>query len=224
MAAGYAVAWMRYRAEVNNVYGPALAERVRQGRQLFNRGPFEYDDAISIIEYVKTWPDIDRDRVGYLKLSHGGEMLFKIASEYKGLRCGIAVEPAAGEYLAMGRAPAGTPPIPETRANVTDDMLQREQAAARARIDMPVAMERVGRISTPILVMGRTGDNNMPSFRLSYELAREAGKPVEWKAYDHPEHGFIFVTHNARGVYAPDPIQQAIVKDSLDYFNRCLKG
>ena len=28
---------MRYRAEVNNSYGPALKEQSRQGRQLFNR-------------------------------------------------------------------------------------------------------------------------------------------------------------------------------------------
>ena len=31
--AGYAVAWMRYRAEVNNVYGPAMRETARR-RQL----------------------------------------------------------------------------------------------------------------------------------------------------------------------------------------------
>ena len=54
--AGYAVAWMRYRAEVNNSYGAALKETSRQGRQLFNRGPLEYDDAIAIVKYAKTLP------------------------------------------------------------------------------------------------------------------------------------------------------------------------
>ena len=222
--AGYAVAWMRYRAEINNVYGPPLQERTRQGRQLFNRGPFEYDDAIAIIEYVKTLPYVDRERVGYVGLSHGGEMLFKIASEYHGLRCGIANEPAAGEYLAVGPRPPGSPQIPETRMNVTEEMQQREKEAARARIDMNVAMERINRIRMPIFVQGRTGDNNQPVFRLSYELAREAGKQVEWKTYDHAEHGFIFVRRNAQGAYEPDPVQLEVVKDSLAYFDRCLKG
>lgn len=223
LQAGYAVAWMRYRAEVNNTYGPRLEERTRQGRQLFNRGPFEYDDAISIIEHVKTLPYINGDRVGYLGLSHGGEMLFKIASEYHGLRCGIANEPAAGEYLGVGPRPPGGPRIPETRPIVTEQMQEEEKAETRARIDMKVAMDRINRITTPILVQGRTNDDNLPVFRLSYELAREAGKQVEWKTYEHLEHGFVFVRRNEKGVYDPDPVQREVVKDSLAYFDRCLR-
>jgi dienelactone hydrolase len=223
LQAGYAVAWMRYRAEVNNTYGPPLEERTRQGRQLFNRGPFEYDDAISIIKYVKTLPYIDADRVGYLGLSHGGEMLFKIASEYHGLRCGIANEPAAGEYLGVGPRPPGGPRIPETRPVVTEEMQQKEKAETRARIDMKVAMDRINRITMPIFVQGRTNDDNLPVFRLSYELANEAGKRVEWKTYEHLEHGFVFVRRNENGVYDPDPVQRQVVKDSLAYFDRCLR-
>ena len=221
--AGYAVAWMRYRGEVNNSYGPALKETSRQGRQLFNRGPLEYDDAIAIAKYVKTLPYIQPDHVGYLGLSHGGEMAFKIASEYDGLRCMISVEPAAGDYLAVGRRPAGSQPIPETRMNVTQEMQDQEKAETRSRINMPVAMERINRIKTPILVVGRINDNNEPQFRLAYELAKEAGKPVEWKQYEHPQHGFIFVTRNAKGVYDPDPTQKQIVADTIAHFNSCLK-
>jgi dienelactone hydrolase len=103
-------------------------------------------------------------------------------------------------------------------------MLQREKEETRSRIDMKVAMERINAIRMPILVMGRTNDNNMPAFRLSYELAREAGKQVEWKTYSHPEHGFIFVRRNERGEYAPEPVQSEIVKDTIAYFDRCLKG
>lgn len=222
--AGYAVAWMRYRAEINNTYGPPLQERTRQGRQLFNRGPYEYDDAISIVKFVKTLPYINADRVGYLGLSHGGEMLFKIASEYHGLRCGIAVEPASGEYLAVGPRPPGSPQIPETRMDVNEAMLLAEKEETRRRIDMKVAMARINAIQTPIMVMGRTPDNNMPAFRLSYELARDAGKQMEWKTYSHPEHGFIFVRRNEKGMYAPDPVQTEIVKDSLAYFEKCLRA
>ena len=221
--AGYAVAWMRYRAEINNVYGPAIRESTRQGRKMFNRGPFEYDDAIDLITFAKTLPYVDPNRIGYLGLSHGGEMLIKIASEYQGLRCGIAVEPAAGEYLAMGRKPAGSPEIPETRMDVTEAMLLAEKNEARTRIAMPVAMERISRISTPIMVFGRVNDDNMPSFRLAYELAKEAGTQAEWTQYSHAEHGFIFVRRNAKGVYDPDPVQRQSVSDAITYFDRCVK-
>jgi dipeptidyl aminopeptidase/acylaminoacyl peptidase len=82
LAAGYAVAWMRYRAEVDYAYDKIgkLIEDRRQNRQLLNRGPLEYEYVISIIEYVKTLPDIDANRIGYMGMSHGGEMALKIAS------------------------------------------------------------------------------------------------------------------------------------------------
>jgi len=221
--AGYAVAWMRYRAEVNNSYGAALKETSRQGRQLFNRGPLEYDDAIAIVKYAKTLPYINPDRVGYLGLSHGGEMAFKIGSEYDGLRCMIAVEPAAGEYLGVGPRKPGSPRPPETRMNVTQQMMDEELAETRSRTNMTIANERIGRIKTPILLMGRINDDNEPQFRLAYEIGKELGKPFEWKQYEHAEHGFIFVRRNAKGAYEPDPAQRQIVTDTISYFNSCLK-
>ena len=50
---GYAVAWLRYRAEVDYAYDKIgrLIEDKRQGRQLLNRGPLEYEDVISIVEH-----------------------------------------------------------------------------------------------------------------------------------------------------------------------------
>lgn len=225
LKAGYAVAWMRYRAEVNNSYGARLEEKKREGRQIFNRGPLEYDDAISIIKYVKTLPYIDPDRVGYLGLSHGGEMLMKITSEYDGLRAGIAVEPASGDFLARKSPPRkpGEPAPPETFAVNTEEMQKKSTAEARSQMDMSVATERIRSIKTPIMVLGRERDHNQAIFRASYELLREAGKQVEWKSYDHDEHGFIFVRRNEKGVYAPDPTQIQIVNDSIAYFNRYMK-
>jgi dipeptidyl aminopeptidase/acylaminoacyl peptidase len=103
LAAGYATAWMRYRAEVDYAYDKIgkLIESRRQGRQLLNRGPLEYEDAIAVAEYIKTLPFIDPARVGYMGVSHGGEMALKIASEYHGLRAIVASEPAAHEFLRL---------------------------------------------------------------------------------------------------------------------------
>jgi len=135
----------------------------------------------------------------------------------------IAVEPAAGEYLGVGPRPAGSPRPPETRMDVTQQMMDTELAETRARTNMTVAKERIGRIKTPILVIGRINDDNEPQFRLAYEIGKEMGKPFEWKQYSHAEHGFIFVTKNKAGVYAPDPTQRQIVADTITHFNGCLK-
>jgi dienelactone hydrolase len=225
LKAGYAVAWMRYRAEVKEGYGIRLVEGKQEGRQIFNRGPFEYEDAISIIKFVKTLPYIDPDRVGYLGLSHGGEMLMKIASEYNGLRAGIATEPASIDYLARRPQPRdpNAPPPPETMKVNTEEMRCKAVEELRGRIEMKVAMERIKAVKMPILVQGRERDHHQDIFRLNYELLRDAGKEVEWKSYDHDEHGFIFVRRNEKGVYAPDPIQLQIVKDSIAYFDRMMK-
>src|SRR5687768_2034365 len=63
LKAGYAVAWTRYRAEVDYVYDRVgkLVEDRRQGRQLLNRGPLEYEDVISIAEAMKRLPEIAAD-------------------------------------------------------------------------------------------------------------------------------------------------------------------
>ncbi len=217
---------MRYRAEVDSSYGPRLAEGEWQGRQMFNRGPFEYEDAISIIEHIKTLPYAAADRIGYLGLSHGGEMLMKIASEYDGLRAGIASEPASIEYLARRpRDPNAPPPAPqpETMEVNTATMQTKATQDMRERLDITTAMQRINAIKTPILVQGRDRDHNQAIFRLNYELLREAGKQVEWKSYDHDEHGFIFVKRNAQGAYDPDPIQLEAVQDSIAYFDHYLK-
>src|SRR3954466_4325417 len=60
LRAGYAVAWLRYRAEVDYAYDRIgrLVEDRRQNRQLLNRGPLEYEDVIAIADYLKGLPDI----------------------------------------------------------------------------------------------------------------------------------------------------------------------
>ncbi|MGH9690098.1 MAG: alpha/beta hydrolase family protein [Candidatus Acidiferrales bacterium] len=227
LKAGYAVAWMRYRAEVakDPVYGAPLVEGKREGRQLFSRAPLEYDDAIAIIKWVKTQPYVNPDRVGYVGLSHGGEMLMKITSEYHGLCAGVASEPASIDFLARRPQPRdpNAPPIPETFKVNTPEMQKAAVEKMRGQIDMAVAMKRISTITTPIRVQGRDRDHNQATFRLNYELLKEAGKNVVWQSYDHDEHGFIFVRRNPEGVYSPDPIQLQVVKDTIAYLDGYLK-
>ena len=132
LAAGYAVAWLRYRAEVDYAYDKIgkLIEDRRQNRQLLNRGPLEYEDVISIAEPSRRCRDRP-DRIGYMGMSHGGEMAFKIASEYHGFRAMIASEPAAHEFLRL--RPDETARInPETGLLDVERMLMREPEKVRA--------------------------------------------------------------------------------------------
>jgi dipeptidyl aminopeptidase/acylaminoacyl peptidase len=222
--AGFAVAWLRYRAEVELGYnkGGRLVEDIRQGRQLLSRSPLEYEDEIDVVKFVKALPFVDPDRVGLAGVSHGGEMIFKITSEYHGVAAGVACEPANHEFLDL--TPDATAHVkPETQMRDIEEMQMRETAKVRSRINERVACERIRSIRTPILVLGREADHLQGIFRVSYDLLREEGKTAEWASYDHPLHGYLFPFRGADGAYAVDRTQEAAIDLAIDFFRRQMK-
>jgi dienelactone hydrolase len=223
--AGYAVAWLRYRAEFDRPRydGTALAARPGSGRAVFNRAPYEYEDVVATIDYVQTLPFIDAERVGYMGMSHGGEMLMKMASCCDGIAAGIASEPASAGFLARRPADPNAPQRPETATAHDETALAKDVEQLRGRIDHAVAMSRIAPIDIPIFVQGRDRDHNQDVFRLNYELLVEAGKDVQWKTYDHELHGFAYVARNDDGSYTPDEIQRAAVADAIAFFDAHLK-
>ena len=206
--AGFACAWLRYRTEVELGYnnGGKMVRDTRQGREMFNRSPLEYEDEIAIAEYVKTLPWVDANKVAVIGMSHGGEMALKIASEYHGLAAAVASEPASHEYLAL--RPDDTAFVNEdTGLRNIEEMQMAEVEKVRRRIDMDIAMERVSGIQTPFLVMGRDEDHLQGIFRTSYDLLIEAGKDADWVSYDHDYHGYVFPIRGEDGEYILNDVQ-----------------
>ena len=225
LAAGYACAWLRYRAEVELGYnnGGRLVEDIRQGRQLLNRSPLEYEDKIAIIEYMKTLPEVDGERIGLMGVSHAGEMILKITSEYGGARACVACEPASHEFLDL--APDDTAFVnEETQLRNIEGMMMREVEKVRARINEERALERMKSIRTPILIMGREEDHLQGVFRATYDLMVEAGGDVEWTSYDHPVHGYIFPERGEGGEYAVDETQEAAIAECIAYLDKHMKN
>lgn len=222
--AGYACAWLRYRTEVELGYndGGQLVRDKRQGREMFSRSPLEYEDEIAIIEHVKALPFVDAARLALIGMSHGGEMVLKIASEYHGVACAVASEPAAHEFLAL--TPDDTAFVnEETGLRNIEEMRMAEVGKVRARIDLGLAAARIAGIKTPILVMGRERDHLQGIFRATYELLEEAGKDVAWLSFDHDLHGYVFPVRGADGEYAVDAVQLEAIAGVLAYLERYLK-
>jgi dienelactone hydrolase len=220
---GYACAWIRYRTEVELGYdnGGRLIRDTRQGRDMFNRSPLEYEDEIAIVEQLKADPRIDADRVGLIGMSHGGEMVLKLTSEYQGIAAAIASEPASHEFLALN--PDNTAFVePSTGMRNIEEMQMAETDKVRSRIDMDKATERISTIDTPILVMGREEDHLQGIFRTSYELLAEAGKPVEWVSWDHDLHGYVYPLRGSDGEYEVNEVQEKAIAGVLDYLDRHL--
>lgn len=219
LAAGFACTWIRYRAEVELGYnrGGRLVRDVRTGRDLFNRSPLEYEDEIAIIEQTKELPYVDPDRIGLVGMSHGGEMILKITSEYHGVAAAVAAEPAAHEFLMLNPGDAVSV-NPDTNLRRVELMEMTDPAAVRQLIDQEVALRRIEPIDTPILVVGRDGDHLQGIFRLTYELLAEAGKDVEWESFDHPLHGYIYPQRGPDGEYQVDETQERAIDRVIGYF------
>ncbi len=217
---GYACAWIRYRTEVELGYqnGGRLIRDTRQGRDMFNRSPLEYEDEIAIVEQLGEDPRIDAERIGLIGMSHGGEMVLKITSEYQGVRAAVASEPASHEFLAL--TPDDTAFVePDTGMRNIEEMQMVETEKVRSRIDMETAVGRISTIATPILVMGRDDDHLQGIFRVSYELLAEAGKDVEWVSWDHDLHGYVFPLRGADGEYEVNEVAAAAIDGVLDYLD-----
>jgi hypothetical protein len=224
LAAGYACGWGRYRTEVDlgfNRGGPLMVDG-RQGMEVMNRSPLEFEDEVAILEHVRSHPQVDADNLAHVGVSHAGEMLFKLASRYPGmLRAGVASEPANHEFLDL-RLDDIAPINAETGLRDIEELQLQDPAWVRARINLPVARQRIAPIDVPILVMGRDGDHLQGIFRLSYELLDEAGKGAEWVSFDHPLHGYIFPLATD-GATSPDHIQVHAIDQVIAYLDRHMK-
>jgi predicted dienelactone hydrolase len=223
--AGFACAWLRYRTEVELGYhtGGRLVRDKRQGREMFNRAPLEYEDEIAVIEHVKRLPYVDPDRIGLIGMSHGGEMVLKITSEYHGVAAAVASEPAAHEFLAL--TPDETAHVKaETGLRDIENMQMGETEKVRRRIDMEVAQARIASIGTPIRVMGREGDHLQGIFRTTFDLLEEAGKPVEWVSYDHDLHGYVYPVRGEDGAYDLNDVQVQAIDKAIDFLSRHLRS
>jgi len=207
--AGYAVGWLRYRAEVWFEYTrvPELEVSRFLAHQKLNRPPLEYDDLKTIIEYVRTLPYVDANKVGLLGNSHGGGMILKATAEMD-VTAAISSEPDASEFLQMDPSKFG------------DDVEYRTMESVAPYLDKEVAMQRIRRIRTPILMMGRSDDPLQGIFETAYTWMKEAGVNIEWVSHDHPVHGYLIRVPKENGVYKPDDIQLEAIKEALDFFNR----
>jgi hypothetical protein len=221
LAAGYACAWGRYRTEVELGFhhgGPLVVDQ-RQGMDLMNRSPLEYEDELAILQHVAQHPQVDADRLGHIGVSHAGEMLYKLASQYDGVvKAGVACEPANHEFLDL--TPDDTAFVnPDTQLRNIEEMQMRDTARVRARINEPLALERIKPIDVPMLVMGRDDDHLQGIFRLSYDLLAESGKDATWVSWDHPLHGYIFPVLGADGDVEVDDIQDRAIDGIIAFLD-----
>ncbi len=220
IARGYVVAYAEYRNEIPYLYekidrAENLPDNISGGRRTLKSNPtLDSDDFISIIQYLQSLPYVDKDAVGAYGVSHSGELILKAAAEIT-FGAGVSNEGAAHEFLSVDTGPQA--PRKGTELQYQDiDVVRRHANKARA-------MERIRRINTPILHLGRDDDHLQGIFKLTHEWMVETGKDSTWVSFDHPVHGYGFIYRQPDGSYRPDPIQQKAFEIVMAFFDKHLK-
>ncbi len=167
-----------------------------------------------VIDYLRTLPYVDKEAIGAVGVSHGGEMILKAAAATI-FAAGVSIEGASHEFLSVDTGPDAPRKAGELQYQDID--------IARKNADKAKAMERIRRIETPILHIGREKDHLQGIFKLAHEWMREAGRDSTWASFDHPEHGYPFIYRQTDGSYRPDPVQQRAFDLFMEFFDRRLK-
>ena len=220
IARGYAIAYVNYRNEIPLAYGSQQRSENRpdemtiERRTLKSAASLDSDDFIAVLDYVKTLPWAKRDAIGALGVSHSGEMILKGAAETT-FAAGVAIEGASHEFLGVDTGPH----IPRKEGQIDYSDIE----FARKNADKARAMERIRRIRTPILHVGRDDDHLQGIFKLAHEWMLEAGKDSTWVSFDHPDHGYPYLYRRPDGSWKPDPVQQQAFEAIMQYFDERLK-
>lgn len=218
---GYVVAYAEYRNEIPYLYeqldGPSknLADNISGGQRVLKSNPtLDSDDFISILQYLQTLPYVDPDAVGAFGVSHSGELILKAAAEYT-FGAGVPNEGASHEFLGVDTGP-------DAPREGTEIQYRDVETVKKHIKDVAKAKERIGRIETPILHLGRDDDHLQGIFRLVHDWMVEAGKDSTWVSFDHPDHGYAFIRRKD-GKYEPDSIQRQSFELVMEFFDKHLK-
>jgi dienelactone hydrolase len=221
IARGYAVAYVNYRNEIPHLYEAGqravnLPDDVSGGdnRTLKSAPSLDSDDFIAIMRYLRTLPYVDPEATGAVGVSHSGEIILKAAAQIS-FAAGVAIEGASHEFLGVNTG-SGAP-------RIADEIQYQDIEVARKNADKAAAMERIRRISTPILHIGRERDHLQGIFKLAHAWMLEAGKDSTWASFDHPDHGYPFIYQQPDGSYRPDPVQQQAFDLFMRFFDERLK-
>jgi dienelactone hydrolase len=220
VARGYATAYLNFRNEIPELYNEIarselLADTVSGGdRRLQSVPTLDSEDYVSIVNHVKALPYTDPDGIGAIGSSHSGEIILK-GTAIMDIAAGVVSEGAALEYLAIDVQAASLNAAGERDFNDIEN--------ARRLADKEVAMPRIRKSETPLLVLGRDHDHLQGVFQLAYEWLSEAGRDVQYASFDHPEHGYSLLRQRPGGPPEPDDVQNEVFDLYMAFFDEHLK-
>ena len=149
------------------------------------------DDGLSIVDYVRSLPYINKDQINLYGVSLGGDLVINLSARTK-VNAAILGAPAPFNFLGLSFP---TPENPKPEAN--PEIAAKDAAA----------------VQCPILIFAGTADQLLPLDHDLYERLEKAGKNVTLEIYQDGYHDFVMGPQGHPG--RKEPLMGATL-DALD--------
>jgi acetyl esterase/lipase len=154
------------------------------------------DDGLAVIDYVKSLPYVDPNRLNLYGVSLGGNLVMNLISRLP-VNSAIVGAPAAIWFLGIAMPPGGAASGPDRFKNV--------------KPDPEISRKNIEPIRTPVLILQGTADSLLPIATMLHDALAEAGKPVRMEVYEHGYHDFCL---GPQGQKRADMPQGEVLLDS----------
>jgi dipeptidyl aminopeptidase/acylaminoacyl peptidase len=207
---GYVIIAPEYRGSTG--YGEAH-------HQAIDYGGYEVDDVMSAVEYLKTLPHVDQDRLGMMGWSHGGYItLLSLFRDEHPFKAGAAMVPVTNLVFRLSYKGPG---------------YQWEFATQKRILGLPfekrdIYIERsplyhVDKLQVPVLVHVATNDQDVDFVECQQMVdALRSRKPdlAETKVYVDPAPWGPSVGHSFNRRVDPQTLERVDSREQIDSWNR----
>jgi dipeptidyl-peptidase-4 len=162
------------------------------------------DDGVSVVDYVKALPYVDRSRVSLYGVSLGGNLVMFLVARIPDIHRAILGAPAPMWFLGIRR--------PTNRGGSPFD---------DAQVDPAVAGPNIAPIKTPLLILVGTADRLQGVSNTLHDELTKAGKQVRMEVYEHGYHDFVL---GPQGQKRPDlPQGEVLLASALDALEKSVR-
>jgi dipeptidyl aminopeptidase/acylaminoacyl peptidase len=207
---GYVVIAPDYRGSTG--YGEAHHRAIDYGGK-------EVDDAMSAVEFLRTLPHVDQERLGMMGWSHGGFITaLSIMRETHPFKGGAAIVPVTNLFFRLSyKGPS------YTRSFATQDGLRGMPHEKRAEYERRSPLYQVEKLQVPILVHVATNDedvNYVEDQQLVWKLRALKPELAETKVYVDPAPWGSSVGHAFSRRVDPNTLERVDSPAQIDSWNR----
>jgi dipeptidyl aminopeptidase/acylaminoacyl peptidase len=207
---GYVVICPEYRGSTG--YG-------RDHYMKIDYGGYEVDDVMSAVQFLKTLPHVDQDRLGMMGWSHGGYItLFSVFRDTTPIKAAAAIVPVTNLVFRLSYKGPGYQSSFSTQERIRGlPFEKREEYIKRS------PLYHVDKLKTPLLVHVATNDedvNFVEDQQMVDALRSRKADLAETKVYVDPAPWGASVGHAFSRRVDPQTLQRVDSPEQIDSWNR----